>query len=90
MATSITPPFAPDLAVLEVISIEYKPAWDGSAWVLTPADISVFGRGVLASSGVGDTSADVSVPFNSLPAAAQTALQQLYGFIEQELADQYT
>lgn len=88
MAIIITPAFEADTVVLEGITIQYTPTWDGAVWVLTNPDISIFGRGILAGdAGNGVSSIDITISFNDLTAAGQTAVLDLYGIVEQELAD---
>ena len=89
MTTPITPQFAIEEVVLNRINIRYDPIWDGAAWVLTPADVKVEGIGNTSASGVHATPASVVLSMTDLPAGGQTALQQLYQFIEQAIADQY-
>ena len=47
MVKPITPRDAVDSVVLQNISINYDPVWNGVAWVLTPTEIKVFGKGML-------------------------------------------
>jgi hypothetical protein len=92
MATPIVPQVVADQAVLQRVSINYNPVWDGVNWVLTPTEISVAGAGILDNAGVGlpIQNASITIPASDLPAAGQTALQDLYGYIEEQMAALYT
>jgi hypothetical protein len=89
MATSITPQMAVDEIVLKAIQVNYDPTWDGAQWVLTPADIRLDCRYTM---GVDENI--VSIPLfdlqaTDLPPAGQTALQDLYTYIEGQIAALY-
>lgn len=89
MPTPITPQFLADTVILEDIRITYKPAWDGANWVITPADIEVTGRYALAEGEPQLFTKTLTIPFNDIPGGGQTALQDLYTFIEAEIAALY-
>jgi hypothetical protein len=87
MATPITPRDMSTEVILSNISVNYNPVWDGANWVLTPSDITVSGNGNIGD-GTGETSnlQNILLLATDLPAGGQTALQQLYSFIEGEMA----
>lgn len=89
MSTPITPQFAIDEVVLAKININFQPTWDGAAWVLTPANVLIEGIGNTSQAGQPATTASVVMTMLDLPAGGQNALQQLYPFVEQAIADQY-
>jgi len=89
MTTPITPQNAIDQVVLHKINISYKPVWDGAAWVVTLADIEINGIGNAGTAGVNASGASVVMAGTDLPAGGQSAIQQLYQFIEQAVADNY-
>jgi len=76
--------------VLETVQVNYKPVWDGANWVLTPSEIEVIGRGQLTETGVQVLPATIKLIATNLPAAGQTALQELYSYIESEMASEYS
>jgi len=90
MAQPITPKYYADTCVLQNVSVQFKPEWDGTAWVLTPSEIIVFGKGELTETGTTVLQADIDMMATDLPAAGQTALQELYNFIETQLAAKYS
>jgi len=92
MTVTISPPFSADSVVLENVTIKYDPVWNGSAWVIDPTAIVLFSYGILsdAVSGSRTSNINTSVPFANIPAGGQTALQNLFGFAEQLLADSVT
>jgi len=89
MATVIPPQSFINAVVLKSITITYEPSFDGLAWVVDPANIKVNGIGVTVNDGAETSPTSAPVPFNDLPVGAQTAIQQLYAFMESEIADQY-
>jgi len=90
MSTPVTPQFYADTVVLQNVSINYKPVWDGSAWVMTPSEIRVVGTGFLGEDGTEVIQADIDMNATQLPPAGQSALQSLLQYVEQELADKYS
>ena len=90
MATPITPKFYADTMVLETITINYRAVWDGAAWVITPADVRVIGVGQMAETGVSVQQADIVMAATDLPAAGQTAINELNQYVEAELAAKYS
>ena len=90
MALPIPPQSNIDTVVLGTITIQYAPTWDGAAWVITPADITVNGSGHATNGGVEVTVSSALVPFADLPAGAQNAIQQLAGFLEAEMQSNYS
>jgi len=90
MSEPITPKFLADTVVCQTISIHYNQVWDGAAWVVTPADITVLGVGQLSEGANTVVQADIKLFANTLPAGGQTALQQLLQYIEAELATKYS
>ena len=90
MALPITPAFQADTVVLQRITIDYKPEWDGAAWILTPANISLQGIGQITSEDRSVANADIPLALLDLPAAGQTALQDLHTHVETAMQDKYT
>ncbi|RLB95377.1 MAG: hypothetical protein DRH90_25555 [Deltaproteobacteria bacterium] len=90
MSEPITPKFLADTVVCQTISIHYNQVWDGAAWVVTPADITVLGVGQLSEGANTVVQADIKLFATTLPAGGQTALQQLLQYIEAELATKYS
>ena len=92
MATPIVPQVIANEAVLQRISVAYNPVWDGVSWVITPADITVQGNGTLTNVGIGESIqvSSISLLATDLPPAGQSALNELYQFIEEAMAAQYT
>lgn len=92
MSEPIAPRMYVDKVYIKTIGINYNPVWNGADWVLTPADIRVFGNGALADGTTGEeiTSGDITVHAPDLPPAGQTALNELLQYMEQALAAQYT
>jgi hypothetical protein len=86
MGTPITPRALVDEVVLARITVLYDPQWDGANWTVDPAGILVGGSGFLTEDETGNGEYVMEIAFNDLPVGAQTALQQLYGFIEAEMA----
>jgi hypothetical protein len=89
MSTPIPPQFAIDSVLLQRVTIKYNPTWDGAAWVMTPAGIAVEGVGGAGALGAMVSGASIQLTAADLPAGGQSALQSLYSFIEQAIADQY-
>ncbi len=81
-----TPPLQAVEVTLSRIVIEYNPQWDGLNWVVTVGDIQLRGSGNLGDGEPLISDASVALVGTDLPAGGQTALQQLYSFIEAELA----
>ena len=90
MAEPIPPTMAINTVVCQLISIHYNQTWDGAAWVITPATIEVKSTGILANDGVGAASSEIFLLATDLPAAGQTALQELLGYIEDEMVVKYS
>lgn len=86
---AITPKNQADEAILDNLRIGYNIKWSGSAWVLTGGDVTIIGSGWLALDDVKTQEATIELLGTDLPAAGQTALQQLRDFIEAELATKY-
>ena len=89
MAEPITPRFYADEVVLERVWIQYSPVWDGAAWVITPADVVISCIGNLSEDGVWAARSDIEMVATDLPPAGQNALNELYQYIEQQMALQY-
>lgn len=90
MATPITPRYYADTMVLGTVSINYRPVWDGVAWVVTPANVRVVGVGQMAEAGNPIQQGDIDMAATDLPPAGQTALNELLQYIETELAAKYS
>ena len=89
MSKTIPNQHAIDEVVLNTLEIQYKPVWNGTDWVITPADVFlVCGGHVGASGNVVD---EVSHIFKAsdLPAAGKTALNNLYNHLETKIAAKY-
>jgi hypothetical protein len=89
MTTPVTPQFAVESVLLQRVNIKYNPTWNGVAWVMTPTGIEIEGLGSAGTAGVMVTSANIELTAADLPPAGQAAMQDLYAFIEQAIADQY-
>lgn len=91
MATPVTPRYFAEEVVLRQINIQYNPVWNGTQWVIDPATIKVTGVGELTDLiGNAVIQADISEPATALPPAGLSALQDLYQYIEAELAAKYS
>ena len=89
MAVPITPQFMADTVVLQTLSVSFNAVWDGANWILTPADIILRGFGNMSADGTPVTDSDIELAAPDLPPAGISALQDLYDFIEQEMAVKY-
>jgi len=89
MATPIPPTHAIDEVILFRINLLYNPEWDGAAWVLDPNTITLDCIGNTGSVGALVTGSNIQLTAADLPPAGQAALQDLYGYVEQLMADQY-
>ncbi len=91
MAKPITPQFTANEAVLQHLTVRYNQAWNGSDWILDPTTIEVLGVGRLAGAGGAEvTQVDIAMMASDLPAAGQTAMQELFNYVETELANKFT
>ena len=90
MSLPIPPQSSINTVVLGTITINYAPTWDGAAWVIDPADITVNGTGHATNDGVEVTVSSALVPFADLPQGAKDAIQQLAGFMETEMQSNYS
>jgi hypothetical protein len=90
MSKPITPKFYADTVVGHRIQLNYHPVWDGSNWVITPADVTVIGFGKLTDDGIDVLSADLEMKLTDLPSGGQSAIQQLLQFVEAEMAIKYS
>ena len=89
MATPIPPQTTADMVVCHTISIDYKPVWDGAAWVITPSDIIVRGVGYTSTAGATSSLSNIELLATDLPPAGQNALNELLQYIEAEMAAMY-
>ena len=89
MSEPITPRFMADTVLMQTLSINFNPAWDGVNWILTPSDITLKGLGNLSENGIEVGSADLQIVATDLPPAGQTALIELYNFMEEGMATKY-
>ena len=89
MTTPVTPRNFANAVQLGNINIQYQPTWDGAAWVVTPADVIVTGVGKLVFDGLVVQQVDIDLAATDLPAAGQTALNELLQYVEVELAAKY-
>lgn len=78
-----------DEVVLETIEVQYKPAWDGTNWVITPADVDIVCEGHVGASGNEVDKVTHIFKAVDLPAAGKTALTALYNHLETKIADKY-
>jgi len=89
MADPITPKFMADEVLLQTLAIEFNQTWDGANWVIDPTTILLRGQGSLAESGTIALPADIEMFVSDLPMAGQTAVQDLWSFLEAEMATKY-
>ena len=89
LALPITPRFMSDTIILGTIDVSFNPTWDGVAWVLNPVNIILQCRGQLAENGVNTLPADLKITASDLPPAGQSALTDLYNYIEGEMQTKY-
>lgn len=89
MSKPIPPQHAIDEVVLDLLTIEYKPTWDGTAWVITPADVWLVCEAKLGSGGNTVTEATHKFKATDLPTAGKTALNNLYNHLETKIAAKY-
>ena len=78
-----------DTILLQNLQVNFNPVWDGAAWVLTPTEILLSGLGSLNETGVYVANADIVIPASDLPPAGQSALTDLYNYIEGEMQTKY-
>jgi hypothetical protein len=89
MARPITPRFFANTILLQNLQVNFNPVWNGAAWVLTPTEILLSGLGSLNENGVYVANADIVIPASDLPPAGQSALTDLYNYIEGEMQTKY-
>lgn len=85
----IPPQHAIDEVVLDLIEVQYKPKWDGTNWVITPADVDLVCQAKLGSGGNVVMDATHIYKATDLPAAGKTALTALYNHLETKVAAEY-
>jgi hypothetical protein len=89
MAQSIPPQHAIDEVVLETLEVQYKPKWDGTNWVITPADVDLVCEAHVGSGGNEVDKVTHIFKATDLPAAGKTALTALYNHLETSIAAKY-
>lgn len=89
MSKPIPPQHAIDTVILDLLEVQYKPTWDGSAWVITPANVDLVCTVKLGAAGNTVEEATHIFKASDLPAAGKTALTGLYNHLETEIAAKY-
>ena len=90
MSKPITPKFFANQITLQNMSVRFNQTWNGAAWVIDPATIDIVNTGNLVEDGTQATPATLTIHASDHPAAGQTALQDLFNYIETEMAAEYT
>lgn len=89
MSKTIPDQFAINEVVLETIEVQYKPVWDGTNWVITPADVDIVCESHVGASGNEVEKVTHIFSAADLPAAGKTALNALYNHLETKIASEY-
>jgi hypothetical protein len=90
MAEPITPRFHANTVVLQQLGVEFNQTWNGAAWVIDPTTITLVCQGNLADTSEQVMPAYTQLLASDLPPAGQQALQDLWNYLEDQMAAQYT